>query len=452
MTRHDEGKPMKARMKASHALFAALLLLAGTAHGTDLLETYHAAQAQDAQFAAARAAKAAGEEKAPQGRAQLLPSVNFNANASLNDMQTRYTSNLFPSGHQRYNSHGYGVTLTQPLFREQNWALYSESELQVVQSDAQFRQAEQDLALRTARAYFDVLLARDNVELAGAQKTAITEQLAQARRNFEVGSATVTDIQEAQARYDLVGSQELAAQSDLEVKRRTLQQLTNAPPGELAGPGPAFRLDPPQPASVDKWVEQAATQNQQVVIAQAGAELADKEVDRSRGGHLPTVDLVASHTRTIANGGAFGIGSDQTVTSVGVQANLALFQGGATQSKWREAEANRDRARYDLESARRGVELQTRQAYIGVTNGIAQVQALQQALKSSASLLEATKLGYETGSRTNLDVLNAQQQLYATRRDLYQAQYNYLLSELALQAAAGALGEDGVARVNQALK
>ena len=184
------------------------------------------------------------------------------------------------------------------------------------------------------------------------------------------------------------------------------------------------------------------------------ATAADKEVVRNRGGHYPTVDLVATYNQNNAgvNGGSFGTGIDNTAATVGVQLNMPLFQGGATQSKWREAEANRDRANAELESARRNVDLQTRQAYSGVVNGMSQVMALEQALKSSEKLLEASKLGQEVGVRTNLDVLNAQQQLFSTRRDLYLAKYNYLINRLKLKAAAGSLAEDELVVVNQALR
>ena len=439
-------------LKLATAVLLALGILPGLAQATDLLEVYRAAQNQDAVFASARASRQAGQEKLNQGRALLLPSVNLNANSTFNSVDTQYKgATLFPSGEKRYNNHGYAVSLVQPLFREQNWALYSESELQVAQAEAQFRLAEQDLVLRVAQTYFDVLTAQDSVQLTAAQKTAITQQLAQAKRNFEVGTATITDTHEAQARFDLIVSQEIAAQSVLEVKKRTLQQLINAAPGELNPLGQTLPLDPPQPANQDKWVEDAQLHNHQIAVAQAAAELADKEVDRNRGGHLPTVDMVANYAKNSANGGSFGVGSDTRTTSVGVQLNLPLFQGGATQSKWREAEANRERANQELENTRRNVELQTRQAYLGVVSGIAQVQALQQALKSSESLLEASKLGYEVGVRTNLDVLNAQQQAYATRRDLYQAEYNYLLSQLRLKAAVGSLSEDDLSKVNRAV-
>ena len=439
------------KQKSQQLFLATLLGVSNWAQAADLLETYRAAQANDPVFAAARASQQAGQEKLPQGRSLLLPNISLSANSTFNDQTTQYRgTTIFPSGNQRYNSHGYGVNLTQPLFRQQNWLAYTESELQVAQTDAQFKIAEQDLVLRVAQGYFDVLIAQDSVKLAEAQKTAISEQLEQAKRNFEVGSATITDTREAQARYDLTSAQEIAAQNDLEIKRRTLQQLINAMPEDLKQLGKEFKLEAPQPADMGKWVDDAQLNSPQLAVAQAGAELAEKEVARNRGGHYPTVDLVASYSQNHANGG-LGMGSDNTNKSVGVQLNLPLFQGGLVNSKWREAEANRDRAKQELENARRSVALQTRQAYLGVVSGIAQVMALKQALISSESVLAASKTGQEVGVRTNLDVLNAQQQLYATRRDLYQAEYNYLISQLRLKAAVGSLGEESLTKVNQAL-
>ncbi len=428
-------------------LFAlAALGIAIQEEAADLLETYHAAQGQDPVFAAARAAQRAGQERLAQGRSLLLPSVNLSANSTFNDNTIQYRgASPFSS---RYNSHGYGVNLVQPLFRQQNWQAYSAAEVQVAQSEAQFRNAGQDLILRVAQAYFDVLLAQDNVQLAETQKTAIFEQLQQAKRNFEVGTATITDTHEAQARYDLVSAQAIAAQGNVEIKKSALQQLTNSKLASLRQLGAQFKPELPQPAAMEKWVEEAQQRNPQLAVAQASAELAEKELVRNRGGHYPTLDLVASYSENFTN---LGVGSDSSSTVVGVQFNLPLFQGGATQSKWREAEANRDRAREELENTRRNIAVQTSQAYLGVVTGIAQVQALRQALQSGESLLKASKLGQEVGVRTNLDVLNAQQQLYATRRDLYQAKYNYLIGQLRLKAAAGTLVEDDLAKVNQAL-
>lgn len=439
-------------MKLNPSIFAVIMVVSGGAQAADLLETFRVAQSNDPVFAAARAAHQAGREKLPQGRALLLPAVNFSANTTFNNQSMRYLGpTLFPVGSQRYNSNGYNVTLTQPLFRQQSWVTYSESELQVLQADAQYRQAEQDLILRVAQAYFDVLIAQDGVQLAEAQKTAIAEQLEQARRNFEVGSATITDTHEAQARYDLTVAQEISARNSLEIKERALQQLINTMPQGLSHLGKDFSLEAPQPADMEQWVDAAQQNNPQLTIAKISSEIAEKEVARNLGGHLPTVDLVANYAKSNANGGNFGVGSEVTAKSVGVQLNMPLFQGGAVNSRWREAEANRDRAKEELENARRTVATQTRQAYLGVVSGIAQVKALQQAMTSSDSVLEATKLGQEVGVRTNLDVLNAQQQVYATRRDLYQAEYNFLVSQLRLKAAAGSLGDEDVVGINRSL-
>lgn len=442
------------KLKPLKLFIATVLGASGGAQAADLLETFRAAQANDPVFAAARATQQAGQEKLPQGRSLLMPNISLNANSTFNDQNTQYRG-VFPlpgaAGTHRYNSNGYGVSLVQPLFRQQNWLAYTESELQVAQTEAQFKIAEQDLVLRVAQAYFDVLIAQDSVQLAEAQKTAIAEQLEQAKRNFDVGRATITDTLEAQSRSDLTSAQEIAAQNNLEIKHRALQQLINTMPKDLKTLGKQFKLEAPQPADMEKWVDDAQLNSPQLAIAQAGAEIAEKEVARNRGGHYPTVDLVANYSQINANGSSFGVGSDTRNKSVGVQLNMPLFQGGATQSKWREAEANRDRAKQELENARRSIALQVRQAYLGVVNGIAQVKAFQQALASSESVLEASKLGQEVGVRTNLDVLNAQQQLYATRRDLYQAEYNYLISQLRLKAAVGSLGEEGLTKVNQAL-
>jgi outer membrane protein len=441
-------------MKLTRSALLVLAVLSSTpVFASDLLDAYRSALSQDAAFAAARAAQQGGREKKSQGLALLMPNVNLTANSTYNDIDTQYTGGARAL---QYNNSGYGVSLVQPLFRQQAWMSYSESELQVVISEAQYKAAEHDLILRVAQSYFEVLMAQDSVQLTEAQKKAISEQLEQAKRNFEVGTSTITDTYEAQARYDLVVAQEITAQSNLEIKQRSLQQITNSASVDLRQLGKGLSLDAPQPSDVEKWVENAQQHNLQVAIAAAAAELADKEVSRTMGGHLPTLDLVANYTKNSSNGGTFtgtGYGSAETTSKVvGVQFNLPLFQGGATQSKYREAEAGRDKARQDLENTRRTVAVQTRQAYLGVANGIAQVKALQQALKSSESLLEASKLGQGVGVRTNLDVLNAQQQLFSTRRDLYQAEYNYLLSRLRLKAAVGMLAEEDLDSVNQALR
>ncbi|MFA6013672.1 MAG: TolC family outer membrane protein [Gallionellaceae bacterium] len=422
---------------------------AGSASAMDLMEAYRAAQSEDAAFASAKATQLVGQEKKSQGQSLLMPTVNLTANVTYNDTSSKFAN-------YKSDSSGFGVNLRQPLFQQQAWIAFTESEIQVAISEAQFEFAKNDLMLRVAQGYFEVLVAQDNVQLTDAQKKAISEQLEQAKRNFEVGTSTITDTYEAQARYDLINAQEISAQSNLEVKRRALQQMTNKDPGLLNSLNKEIALEVPHPADIEKWVADAQQQNIQITIATAAAELAEKEVTRNLGGHMPTLDFVASYNKNTNNPTYFGAtnfgSTDTTVSSFGLQFNMPLFQGGATQSRYREAEANRDKAKQDLENARRTVGVQARQAYLGVVSGISQVKALQQALKSSESLLEASKLGQGVGVRTNIDVLNAQQQLFSTRRDLYQAQYNYLLSRLRLKAAVGTLSDDDIGGVNQALR
>jgi len=427
----------------------ALLAISSTANAVDLLDIYRTAQSNDPVFASARASLQAGQEKLSQGRSLLMPSITLKASSTFNDVDAQYENQIFPSGTSRYHSNGVGVTLIQPLFRQQSWQVYSQSQLQVVQSEAQFKIAEQELILRVAQAYFDVLIAKDSVLLVEAQKKAISEQLEQAKRNFEVGSATITDTLEAQARYDLTGAQELAARNSLEIKRRSLQQLINKIPQDLKSLGNEFKPESLQPADMEKWVEDAHANNLELVIARLSAELAEKEVTRNLGGHYPTLDLVANYSKSSSNGGSL---SGNTNKSIGVQLNMPLYLGGLVNSRWREAEANLERASQELENVRRSVATQARQAYLGVESGMAQVQALKQALASSKSVLEASKLGQQVGVRTNLDVLNAQQQLFSTRQELFQAQYNYLMSRLRLKASVGTLNEADLNKVNQALQ
>jgi outer membrane protein len=422
-----------------------LLILAAfpAAQAENLLDIYGEAQQQDAAFASARAAYRAGQEKLPQGLSQLLPTVSLSAAVSNNDVSS-------PSGSRNYHSDGYTLSLSQPIYRQQNFTQYAQAKSQVSVAEAQFAAARQDLILRVAQAYFDALLAQDNVALSGAQKTAIAEQLEQAKRNFEVGVSTITDTHEAQARFDLASAQEIAANNDLEIKKRGLQQIIGTIPASLATLNAKLALKYPEPNDMSKWVEAAEQQNLQLQIQRAALEIANLEVERNRAGHYPTVDLVASYNST--NNPSYLLSGTTTSQSIGVQFALPLFQGGLINSKVREAVANQDKARQDLEQTRRQVVLQSNQAFLGVTSGIAQVKALEQALVSSQSSLDSTKLGQEVGVRTSVDVLNAQQQLYSAKRDLSQARYSVILSQIKLKLATGTLGEDDLQQVNQWLE
>ena len=436
-----------------------LLLLAfstAPAFAADLLQVYRDAIEYDAQYASARAARDAGLEKLPQGRAGLLPVISASASTTKNDVDFQRRTAGAPSADAQYNTNGYQLTLTQPLFRWQNFVQYDQSKLQVTLAEAQFVQARQDLILRAAQAYFDVLLAQDSLNLAQAQKKAIGEQLEAAKRNFEVGTSTIVDTHEAQARFDLVTAQELAAQNDLEIKRQALNQVIGKVPERLNALRPQVQLQRPQPDDIAKWAESAETGSPLVAVQQAAFEIAEKEIGRQRAGHYPTLDLVATRGRSSATGGlALGVpapGSDTHTSTIGLQLTVPLFAGGAVMSKEREAVALREKARADLDTTRRSAVLGARQAYLGVTSGMAQVKAFEQALVSNQSALDSNKLGYEVGVRINIDVLNAQQQLFSTRRDLAKARYDTLLAQLKLKAAAGTLGEDDVQAINALLE
>lgn len=418
-------------------LFATTPVLA-----TDLMQVYRDALNNDMQFAAARATVEAGREKLPQGLAGLLPTISATANTTMNN-------NTYTGVERNFNSNGYNVSLTQPLFRWQNFVQYGQSRLQVAQAEATFAQARQELILRVAQAYFDVLNAEENLRAVQANMVAIAQQLEQAKKNFEVGTATITDTHEAQSRYDLANAQEIAAGSDLEVKRYALHAIVGKDSGELDRLKEQATLEPPQPANMGKWVE-AAEQDSFIVQAQmAAAELASQEVERNRAGHYPTLDVVANYGDSIAGASQFAATrSDIVSRNLGLQLTIPLYQGGAINSKTREAAANNTAAQATLENTKRIATLGARQSYLGVVNGLAQVRALEAALLSSNSALAANKLGYEVGVRINIDVLNAEQQVYSTKRDLVKARFDTLLAQLKLKAAVGALGEDYLEQVN----
>lgn len=439
---------MRTTMKLTLCLLAAWC---APVQAADLLDVLRVAQQQDPVFASAGFIYKAAKEKQVQGRALLLPSVNLSASTSYNDNSVLYKGKtLLPSGTSRYNSNGYNLTLTQPLYRPQNRLTATQAELQVLQAEAQFKLAQQDLILRVAQAYFDVLAAQDSVRLAEAQKTAIYEQLQQAKQHFAVGSATITDSYEAQARHDLINAQLLTAKSTLEIKQHALQQLTNTTFGNLLGAGSHLVLFQ-EPGGMEALVNSAERTSAAIAAASYALDMAQREAERARAGHAPTADLVASYGQNFANGGVTGVGSDSRNALLGVQVNLPIFQGGSTESKVREAAANLARTQSDLETVRRAVAQQIRQSYLAVGNGIGQIQALRSALKSSELMLQASKTGQEIGVRTTLDVLNAQQQLFATERELLQAEYTYLLNHLRLKVAMGNLEVDDLATINNML-
>jgi outer membrane protein len=425
-------------------------LLSGPLHAADLLQVYRAAQESDATFAAARATAEAGREKEPQALAGLLPTLGVTGNTQWNENEIRQRNGAVLAKPD-FNSNGYSITLSQPLFRWQNWVAYGQSKWLVAQAEANFVQARQDLILRVAQAYFDVLYASENLKAVRANKAAIEQQLESAKKNFEVGTATITDSHEAQARFDLAVAQEIVAESELEVRQQALQSILGKDPGPLAPVRKDAQMSPPQPADVGQWTGAAEAGAIPVQLQQAALEIAAREVERQRAGHYPTVDLVANKGNSTTFGSTLTGQLDTDFQNVGIQFNLPIFQGFGVVSRTREASANRAAAEANLESARRSAALAARQYYLGVVNGMAQVRALRAALVSSQSALESNKLGYEVGVRINIDVLNAENQVFVTRRDLAKASLDTILAQFRLKAAVGTLGEDDVIAANTLL-
>lgn len=434
--------------------FAIAPAAAETAASQNLLDIYQSALSQDPSWASARNANLAAQEKLEQGKALYRPTITFKSNASVSETDVEYigTGSVFRNeGRESFNTFGYGLNLNQPIYRKDNLVQIEQSKLQVSQADRKLMLDKQNLMTRVSQAYFDVLLAQDSIELIQAQKTAINHQLAQARANFDVGTATITDVNEAQARFDLATSQEIAAINQLEIKQRAMQAITGSVPQALAKVRQDMQPVLPEPNDMQQWVALADKNNLALAIQQYNFQLASRDVERARAGHLPTLDAVASYTDTRASGSANGFGSDLENLTVGVQLEIPIYQGGAVSSRVREAAANLDKSREDVEFARRQADLDTRQAYLDVSSGVAQIKALEQALISSQSQLDSTTLGYEVGVRTSVDVLNAQQQLYGARRNLLEARYNYLLGLIRLKAATGLLNENDLVEINQRL-
>jgi outer membrane protein len=377
-----------------------------------------------------------------------MPTIGLAANINKTDAE-------FLSLNQTVTAQSQSATLSasQPLYRPANSATYQQGQRQLELAGIQLKAAEQDLMVRLSQAYFDVLISRESLDFVKAQKVAVAEQLAAAKRNFEVGTSTITDTREAQARYDLVIAQEIAADNDLRIKRLALNQLVglnNIEPKSLLTQA---KLAAPDYQSLDQWVQQSSTTNPSVIQSRVALDISKLETSKAEAGHKPTLDLVAGYTPIRYKNGK-GINSSQIDTntsSLTLAFNIPLFAGYATQNRIKETLALEDKARSDLEAAERSVAQATRTAFFGLQSGIGQVNALQAAEASSQSALDANKLGYQVGVRINIDVLNSQSQLFQTKRDLAKARYDVLMGQLKLRQAAGTLNETDLAGINALL-
>ena len=438
------------RPRLALTALASMLLatLPGLAGAQSLQELYDAARAFDATYLAARSSAASAEFRAAQSDALARPSVAATAGAS--------TAQTDPPGISAKSTHtlSAGLNGRYPLFNRANGVTIEQARKGLVSAQAELDAAEQDLIIRMSQAYFDVLTAQDALASTRAAKAGTAEQLASAKRNFEVGTATITDTREAQAKFDLGVAQELAAENDLRTKRIALETLvgrTNLQPRPLAVP---LVVPPVTPANPEEWVTVADQQHPTIRRARVGMDVAVLETAKARAAEMPTVDAVASLGASDSRGTLPALNrstGSATSASLGVQLNWPLYTGGATQNRIKETLALEDKARNDLEAARRAVAQGTRVAYFGVQSGLAQVKALEAAESSTKLALEATQLGYKVGVRVNLDVLNAQTQLFSTQRDLAKARYDVLVGTLRLRQASGQLVPTDIDTVNRLL-
>ena len=432
---------------------AALLLgLAAPAWSLDLMQAYRAALEQDATVRAARAATDSARERLPQARSQLLPQVSLSVGRNHNDLTSTQTYLGKPVGNSdQYYSFNQTLQLRQALFRKPLWDGLQQADYMVQDAEAGLERELQNLGVRVASAYLEALLAQDQLELVLTQQAFIVTQLDAARKALAAGSGIRTDIDDAQARLDMNRAQELEARQHVGYARRQLEILINAPAGDLA------RLDAdrlaqlqPESTSLEEWLAQAEANSPEIRALRARVETARLEVAKAEGGHYPTLDAVAQVTRS-ASENVTTPSSRYDNHVYGLQLNVPLYAGGYTSSVVRQALAEQLRAEETLEATRRDLGLRLHNEYRGVTEGAMKVKALEQAVASADQVLTSSRRAFQAGSRTRLDVLNAEQQLQAARRDLAQARYLYLISRVRLQALAGGDKDRSMVEVNGCL-
>jgi outer membrane protein len=420
------------------------------AQAQSLLDLYQSARGYDATYQSAKAQFDATLAKADQAKALLLPKVSLGLSSSRTNLES--SSNPATAQDRVYGAQTATLSGSQPLYRPADWAAYQQGIKGGEAAGAALKAAEQDLIVRLSQAYFDVLASSDTLQFVKAQKTAVQEQLASAKRNFEVGTATITDTREAQARYDLVLAQEIAADNDLRVKSLALVQLAGLPSAQPKSVVVPIALSDVTPNDVNAWVAQSKLENPTLQQLQVSLDVAKLETSKAQAGHLPTLDLIGSYQATTNNGTSISItNSGSNVTTVNLSLNIPVFAGFSTQNRIRETVALEAKARTDLEGSQRSVAQATRAAFYGVQSGLGQVKALEAAEVSSQSALDANKLGYQVGVRINIDVLNSQSQLFDTKAKLAKARYDVLVGGLKLRQASGSLKVEDLEQVNALL-
>jgi len=439
---------------ARWALLAALGLSSAAAHAVDLVTAYEAALRHDPAKLAADQARVAGRELAVQGDALLRPRISLEA--GVNRIHDHSSGNIPPALASYLSSSGKGtvrqagVVLTQPLYDANASAQKQQLHLQSDLAETQFEQARQDLVQRVSEAYFGVLLAEDALRVAQAEKTALGLQRDRAQARSDVGRGKITDLREAQARYDQVVTKEISARSTLDLRRAEFRETTGLPAESLAGLAADFAPSAPVPSGLAAWQERGEDHSTLVRTKRSQLEIATAEIGKYRLAGRPTLNLVASYTGTGQSGNLSPLQSmDRRSTgSVGLQFSVPLYAGGGIDSRERESIAKQGQAEQELATARREVRLRVQDAFLAVTTGVSRVASLAESLQSARTALEATTLGRDVGTRTEPDVLDAQQRVFEAELALAQARFDYLLGRVRLSAAAGELDQSDMRNLN----
>lgn len=438
---------------AGHKLACLVLALLLVLHpgadvrAIDLVGIYQLALTSDPVYQAAGAANRAAQEVKAQARGQLLPNVDLSASASKNFLDVTKSNSVSRLGSSDFSSNEYSLNLTQPVFRRDLFIQLGQADSRIEQADAEYEFALQELMLRSAQRYFDVLRAKDTLTFARSALEAFEQQLNQSRQRFEVGLIAITDVEEAQAGFDLARAEVIAAENQLDVAREALREVTGEYNRDLEGLSDRLTLVPPEPADIDRWTEIALKQNLRLAASLSSSEIARGEIRRQSAGHLPTLDIVGSYGRDESTGGASG-GSTFEQSAIGLQLNVPIYQGGLTVSRTREARHLYQQSLDLVEQQRRAVERQTRDAYLGVISGISRVRALEQAVRSTESARAAIEAGFQVGTRTSVDVLDAERDLFEAKRNLSASRYDYIIDTLTLKQAAGTLSPEDLGLIN----
>lgn len=443
-------RPSAIKRRLSWAVSALVLVASPAAHSLDLVQSYRLALEQDARYQAARADTAASREAVPQAFAQLLPNISGSLSRSKNytDSATPGFGGQIVTSNYEYLGSSYVLSLRQPLYRKYSFAQYQQAKSQVVSAEASLDKSLQDMLVRLSGAYFEALMAHDQMALIQSQKEAYAAQLQGAKRSFQAGQGTRTDIDDAQARYDMILAQELEAANNLGHTRRQLEVIINKPAGELSYLDPKrMELVPPTPANVEEWIARGEEVNAELRAARANIESARQELEKARSGHYPTVDLVASRSRNLSANDVT-INQLYLTSSVGVQVNIPLFAGGYSVSQVRQALANLEKYQQQYEAGRREMDLQIGKEFQNVSEGVFKVRALEQAERSADQAVFSNQKGFQAGTRTLIDILNAHQQRLNARRDLAMARYQYILARVRLQGLVGAINEEEIVVIN----